>query len=95
MKESVCDKIIEEQLKMIFDCCIKEDAIIQILLDDGYNHIIGLCECYQNLIDMSEEYDWSICRIKQCTIYSKDCIAPIASINGLTLLDFIYVLKHV
>lgn len=88
--------MIEEQLKMIFDCCIKEDAIIQILFEDDFNHhLYGLCECYQNLIDMSKEYNWGNCRIKQCTIYSKDCIAPITSINGLTLLDFIYVLKNI
>ena len=95
MSKQVFDKNIEEQLKMIFDCCKKEDTIIQILFTDSSNHIYGLWECYQNLIDMSGEYNWSTCRIKQCTIYSHDCIAPIMSINGLTLLDFVYVLKNV
>ena len=94
MKQIKFDKIIEEQFKMIFDCCKKEDSIIQILFEDN-KHIYGLCECYQNLMDMANEYSWSTCKIKQCTIYSHDCIAPITSINGLTLLDFVNVLKNV
>lgn len=95
--------MIKSQLEMIKDIALNMDNwVISIIfvydIETVYGpkeNTQGLCECCNDIIEMSSEYKWNICSILQCVIFTPEETFPIRSINGLKLSDFVKMLKEI